>query len=196
MNSSGASRYEYRVFQRHLSDVQDYLESRGRLLTAKVSDEVYILSRLNTHTNLKIRCEKLELKTLRKRQGGLELWEPSLRVAFPITPELARRRLAPVLGGNLELENRKGSLALSDLIKIAERHEDLAPLRVEKMRRKYKLERDIGEIVRVSSGNKRIDSAAVESEDPGRASALIKELGLQGFANLSYPAFLQQWAFA
>lgn len=195
MDEQRTSRYEYRVFDGDVSWLERQFEQRARCRPEASSTQIYFLTRLNIDTNLKIRNEKLELKTLEARDGLLERWLSVFREDLPVPAQLVSGKALPELGITLQL-GRKGRLDIEDLVGIAERHRAFAPLVVNKKRRKYQLQEALAEIVQVSTGGgRRVESAAIESADADVANALIGDFGMMDLDNLSYPAFLQRWAF-
>src|SRR5580704_8968359 len=80
----GGSRYEFRIWDRSLSDVKERLEKLSRPQRAERTRETYIVSDTTYATNTKIRAGAMDIKILLRTDQGLEQWQPYLKADFPI----------------------------------------------------------------------------------------------------------------
>ena len=65
-------------------------------------------------------------------------------------------------------------------------------VKVHKRRTRYKIDGCMSEMTEVVADGKKIRTVAIESEDPARVIATVRQLGLDRFENISYPRGLKQ----
>jgi exopolyphosphatase / guanosine-5'-triphosphate,3'-diphosphate pyrophosphatase len=177
-------RWEWRTFGDALGDA----ETRLRELTperVQESDETYLLSGALDHA-VKAREELMDIKHLEQvNRDGLELWRPVMKSALPISPDEARSVLT-ALGMDappLSLERYE----VADLVAAAP---ELTLVPVHKSRRHYTFRGCMAEVTDLRTPDGSMRTIAVESEDPARVSAAVRELGLDSLPNVSVPAVL------
>jgi exopolyphosphatase/guanosine-5'-triphosphate,3'-diphosphate pyrophosphatase len=177
-------RWEWRSF----GDALGEAETRLRTLTAEwvqESDETYLLSGAVDHA-VKVREGLMDIKQLERVNGdGLQLWRPVMKSPLPISPDDARAVLA-ALGMDappLDLERYE----VADLVAAAP---GLTLVPVHKSRRHYTFRGCMAELTDLRTADGAMRTIAVESEDPARVSAAVRELGLDSLPNVSVPAAL------
>ena len=177
-------RWEWRTFGDELGDA----ETRLRALTPErlqESDETYLISGAVDHA-VKAREGLMDIKNLEQvNRDGLELWRPVMKSPLPISPADARAVLA-ALGIDappLELE----SYDVADLVGLGP---GVTLVPVHKSRRRYTFQGCMAELTDVRTADASMRTIAVESEDPARVSAAVRELGLDSRPNVSVPAAL------
>jgi exopolyphosphatase/guanosine-5'-triphosphate,3'-diphosphate pyrophosphatase len=151
-------RWEWRAFGRHFGEA----ESQLRALTPHVeqeSEEVYVLA--SPDVNVKLRDGQVDIKELRQVDAhGLEQWVPVRKEACTLD-----RFMAEFAGAG---KTRR-------------------PVRVHKRRRRYTLGGCLAELVDVEANGRSTRTIALESKDASQVVRAIGQLGLVGYANVSYP---------
>jgi exopolyphosphatase/guanosine-5'-triphosphate,3'-diphosphate pyrophosphatase len=154
------------------------------------SDEVYLLS-LESDASVKVRDGLMDVKRLeRVNEQGLEQWKPALKAAFPLSAVDAGAVLAAlgVPGPPPARSDYTLDQLLADLVQP---NPDLRVVDVHKVREHYMVGGCMAELseVRTDQGSRR--TIAVESEDPARVSAAVRELGLDSRPNVNVPRALK-----
>ncbi|HVX39201.1 MAG TPA: hypothetical protein VHB25_06475 [Gemmatimonadaceae bacterium] len=184
-------RWEWRAFDPPHKAARDALaradEPPGPPVT---SDEVYVLSRLSPH-NVKIRGGQLDVKMLEAtRASGLELWRPTLKARFPVTPA----ELAPVWHAwAITPPHRLAeSYTLDRLLReIVDAIPTLLAISVVKHRTRLTLAGCAGEHARIEIAGRELTTIAFEDEDPERVLHTVHAAGLDALPTSSYPAALK-----
>jgi exopolyphosphatase/guanosine-5'-triphosphate,3'-diphosphate pyrophosphatase len=154
------------------------------------SAEIYILSAVS-NDNVKIRHGLMDIKTLQQvNEDGLELWQPDMKASFPLRKEEILRafkalRVAP-------LPFRRDAYTPEQFIgelMNASRH--LRTIDVRKQRTGYLINGCIAEFARLTVEGLRIQTVALEAEDPVQVAATVRQLGLERLTNTSYPRGLK-----
>jgi len=182
-------RWEWRTFGTSFGEADrrfDVLQS-GR---AQESDEIYLLSP-HTDANVKVRDRLMDLKTLEQvNADGLEQWRPVMKAEFPL-PAAEVTKVCTALG--------VASIAGRDAYTLEQLQAELAQaprgvrvVRVHKQRRRYTISGCTAEMTDVVADGKPIRTVAIELEDPVRVLAAVREMGLDGFQNISYPRGLKR----
>ena len=182
-------RWEWRTFGGDLAAAAARLQASGTT-ALQVSDEVYLLSAL-CDANVKIRAGLMDIKRLEQTNGdGLEQWRPVLKAEFPLPAET----VAPVFealglpGPRLQrLDYSPGQLT-AELIGPEPR---LRALAVHKRRKRFRMGGCGCELTEVRAEGCVVTTLAVESEDPAAVIAVVRDLGLGGLPNQSYPRGLK-----
>ncbi|HET9322312.1 MAG TPA: hypothetical protein VFO03_00420, partial [Gaiellaceae bacterium] len=154
------------------------------------SDELYLLT-VEDGDTVKVRDGLLDVKRLEEvNDDGLERWRPVLKAAFP----LSAAGVGDVLTGlhvpvpALEL----AAYTLDELLgEVVRPRRDLLTVDVHKRRRRYSIGGCMTELADVRAAGEQTRTIAVESEDPARVLAVVRELGLGSLRNVSYPRGLK-----
>ncbi len=161
------------------------------LATEKVqeSDEIYLLSPV-TDANVKIRAELMDLKTLEQTsQAGLEQWRPVMKASFPLAPGdvgtvCAALGVPPPAG--------RDAFTLDQLVaELGAPARGVRAVVVHKRRLRYTINGCMSEMTEVVVDGAPVRTVAIESEDAGRVVEAVREMGLAGFPNISYPRGLK-----
>lgn len=177
-------RWEWRSFGRRFGEA----EARLAALTpagVQESDEIYLLSRAGA--NVKVRDALLDIKLLMQvNADGLEQWAPVLKAAFPL-PATEATKVFELL--RLPVPSRPlASCTLDDLKQeFAARGCAIREVAVHKRRTHYTIGSCMAELADVVANGKATRTIAIESEDAASVIHAVKELGLGGYANISYP---------
>ena len=176
-------RWEWRTFGERFGDA----DARFAGLTpgrVDESDEIYLLS-LASDASVKIRDGLMDVKRLERRDDdGLELWKPVMKASYPLpAPDVAA--VITALGVAVPPLAR-AEYTLDELItEVVGPRDDLMAVEVHKRREHYTVGGCLAELseVRTSQGSRR--TIAIESEDPARVIATVRELGLGSRRNVS-----------
>jgi exopolyphosphatase/guanosine-5'-triphosphate,3'-diphosphate pyrophosphatase len=177
-------RWEWRTFGESFGDA----EQRFAAFTpekVRESAEVYILSAVS-NDNTKVRDLLMDIKTLQQvNEDGLEQWKPIMKGAFPlpvaeITNVFAAFRVQPPAFARTEYTLQQ---FIDELIKTS-RH--LRAIDVKKVRTGYTINGCIAEMAEVTADGRKVRTVAIESEDPARVIATVRQLGLDRFPNINY----------
>lgn len=184
-------RFEFRVFGDRLDAERHALERSAETLEEdEPRTDIYFVVPDRVDASLKLRGEGLDLKLLRKRENGLELWEPAAEARFPVAAETL---LAGFLGpAGVAVDPGGGTVDRERLLVLARSAPVVRLVRVGKHRRRYRLAGAAAELTRLSVEGLAVSSMAVEDEDRHRVARAVAALGLSGRENTSYQRFLVQ----
>jgi exopolyphosphatase / guanosine-5'-triphosphate,3'-diphosphate pyrophosphatase len=148
------------------------------------SDEVYLVS-VHTNASVKLRDELADVKHLERIDGdGLELWQPVLKAAFPLSAEQTTMVLetlgveAPSLARTTyTLEQFRSEMVATN--------PDLRVVPVHKRRTRYVVDGCMVERTEIATGSRSIGTIAIESPDPALVRTTIERLGLAGRPNVN-----------
>jgi len=177
-------RWEWRWFGRRFREAETRLAALAPG-GVQESDEIYLLS--DAGGNVKVRDALLDIKVLKQvNADGLEQWTPVMKAEFPLPATEA----AKVFGAfRLPAPSRSGtSYTLDEIIKeLAALGCAIREVKVHKRRTRYTVGGCMAELCDVVANDKFTRTIAVESEDAARVIHAVKELGLGGYTNTSYP---------
>jgi exopolyphosphatase / guanosine-5'-triphosphate,3'-diphosphate pyrophosphatase len=182
-------RWEWRAFAPDFGAAKDRLAALGPAEVAE-SDELYLIS-VAGDDNVKVRNDVLEQKRLLQvNEDKLEQWLPVLKADFPVSADdigevlEALRVTPPAL--------TKAAYTLDELLDEVVRPSDaLRAIPVHKRRERFSLDGWLAEHTDVRSEGASTRTIAVESEDPARVMAAVRELELESFSNVSVPKALE-----
>ncbi len=185
MATGNPPRWEWRTFGDHFGGA----ESRFAALspTAVVeSSEFYVVSAAGVGS-VKLRDQMVDVKHLVMVDNeGLEQWIPTMKAAFP----LSSAEVTAVLDALGVDPPRPLSRAEYSLDAVREEvvapHPDLRVVPVRKRRHRYTLGGCLAELTDVHTDGASTRTIAIESEDPARVIATVRELGLATRPNVSF----------
>lgn len=195
--STPVPRWEWRTFSDDLAAAGSRLAALARgceppvpAPVAESSDEIYLLSALSD-ANVKVRGGHVEVKGLVQTDPvGLEQWRPLLRIGFPLPAETVARVFAAL--GLAAPELTRPRYPLEELLEeLVDPEPRLHAVPVHKTRTRYRVPGGMAELTSVTLNGRRVWTLAVESEDPAAVTTAVRELGLAGTGNLSYPRALR-----
>jgi exopolyphosphatase/guanosine-5'-triphosphate,3'-diphosphate pyrophosphatase len=153
------------------------------------SDELYFLA--PGGANVKIRDRLLDIKELQETDGdGLERWTPTMKQAFP----LSRTHVAAVVVafGVSPIAPERDAYTLDQFLdEIVEPMPDVRVVEVHKHRIRYLVGGCMSELTDVTVDGVPTRTIAAESEDEPAVLSAVRDLGLGGFINMSYPSGLR-----
>ena len=177
-------RWEWRSFGRRFGEAE---ESFARLTPSGVqeSDEIYLLSRAGG--NVKIRDALMDIKVLREvNADGLEQWTPVMKAGFPL-PAAEATKVLEALGLPIPTPVRASYTLDEFLGQFAAPGGTVRAVNVHKRRTRYTVGGCMAELSDVVANGKPTRTIAVESEDAAGVMRAVRELGLGGYTNTSYP---------
>ena len=177
-------RWEWRSFGRSFG----VAEARLAALTPEAvqeSDEVYLLS--GAGDNVKVRADLMDIKVLREvNADGLEQWTPVMKAGFPL-PASEVTRVFESLKLPLPALSR-ANYTLDEFIEaFAQPGGAIRRVNVHKRRVRYTVGGCTAEFSDVVANGKSTRTIAVESTDAQAVIRAVRELGLGGYTNTSYP---------
>ena len=178
-------RWEWRTFGERFGAA----DSRLAALTperVQESDEAYLLSR-EADASVKVREGLMDIKHLEQvNDDGLEQWMPVMKATFPLSADDVRAVLAALHIAGLSLA--RATYTLDQLVdELSHEKSDVVVVRVHKRREHHTLGGCMAELTEVRTENRVMRTIALESEDPARVIATVRQLGLGSFPNTSVP---------
>ena len=185
------ARWEWRTFGQAFGEAEDRIKSFPEE-KARKSSEVYILSR-NSLDNTKIRDMLMDIKTLQQVNADkLEQWYPVMKAGFPLTRDVLDKvfrawKVSPPVW-------RRDAYACDQFLdELVKPHPDLRAVAVEKERHGFTVNGCIVELADLKFDGSPVRTVAVETEDPARLMATVRELCLEGFENVNYLKALKRF---
>jgi exopolyphosphatase/guanosine-5'-triphosphate,3'-diphosphate pyrophosphatase len=175
-------RWEWRTFGDDLGDAETRLRATASEGTRE-SDEVYLVS-LESNASVKVRDGLMDVKELQVvDDDGLEQWKPVLKAEFPLAADDVRSVLA-ALGVDTPALGRS-AYSLDELLdEVVEPAAELRAVDVHKRREHHTVAGCRAELSEFRVGGRVRGTIAVESEEPGRVTAAVRELGLGSRPNV------------
>jgi exopolyphosphatase/guanosine-5'-triphosphate,3'-diphosphate pyrophosphatase len=181
-------RWEWRTFAASFGDADRRFSHvpPGRV---QESDELYLLAPASD-ANVKIRDRLMDIKILEQvNADGLEQWRPVLKAEFPL-PDAAAAQLCAVL--HVAPLSVRAAYTLEQVqVELTHPSRGVRAVHVRKKRRHYTVGGCLAEMTEVIADGHATRTIAIESEDPARVQAAVREMGLERFENISYPRALK-----
>ena len=177
-------RWEWRSFGRRFGAAEAHL---AQLTPSGVqeSDETYLLAPAGG--NVKIRDALMDIKVLREvNADGLEQWTPVMKAGFPI-PAAEAVRVLEALALPVPKPMRASYTQDEFIAQFAAPGAAVRVVTVHKRRVRYTVGGCMAELSDVVVNGKPTRTLAVESEDAAGVMQAVRELGLGGYSNTSYP---------
>jgi exopolyphosphatase/guanosine-5'-triphosphate,3'-diphosphate pyrophosphatase len=176
-------RWEWRAFGEAFDAAEKSLAGRSppRL---QESDELYLLS-VHSDSSVKVRDGLMDVKHLEEVDDeGLERWMPVMRAPFPLSAADVGSVLATL--GVAEPALARTAYTLDELVEeLVRPRAQLRAVPVHKRRKHHTFDGRMAEVTELRADGGTARTIAVESEDPARVSATVRELGLGGRPNVS-----------
>src|SRR5262249_53822016 len=135
---------------------------------------------------VKVRDGLIDVKHLeRVNEDGLEQWKPVLKEGFPLSSEAVSLALQAL---GVSATPARSVSTVDDLVRSSK---ELVAVSVRKRRVHYTLSGCMAELTDVQAEDRATRTIAVESEDPVRVIAAVRELGLGARPNVSFPRGLK-----
>jgi len=182
-------RWEWRTFGESFGEA----DARYAALTPsdiQETDELYFLSSANDE-NVKVRFDLMDIKTLVEvNADGLEQWKPVMKAKFPL-PAAEVKKVLEALGVPVPSVVRE-NYTLDQFVAELGEPNGLRAVKVHKKRVRYKINGCTSELTDVVADGQNTRTVALELEDAARVIATVREMGLGGLPNISYPRGLKQ----
>jgi exopolyphosphatase/guanosine-5'-triphosphate,3'-diphosphate pyrophosphatase len=182
-------RWEWRTFGESFGEA----DAKYAALTPsdiQETDELYFLSSANDE-NVKVRFDLMDIKTLVEvNADGLEQWKPVMKAKFPL-PAAEVKKVLEALGVPVPSLVRENYILDQFVAELGEPN-GLRAVKVHKKRVRYKVNGCTSELTDVVADGQNTRTVALELEDAARVIATVREMGLGGFPNISYPRGLKQ----
>jgi exopolyphosphatase/guanosine-5'-triphosphate,3'-diphosphate pyrophosphatase len=177
-------RWEWRSFGPRFGEA----EKRLAALTpgaVQESDEVYLLS--GAGGNVKVRAGLMDIKVLRQvNADGLEQWTPVMKAGFPISATDAAR-VFEGLQLPIPALSEKAYPLDAFIGQFAAPGGAIRAVKVHKRRTRFTVGGCMAELSDVVANGRPTRTIAVESEDAAGVIRAVRDLGLGGYRNTSYP---------
>lgn len=181
------ARWEWRSFGLRFGGAEERL---ARLTPSGVqeSDEIYLLS--GAGENVKVRDALMDIKVLREvNADGLEQWTPVMKAGFPLQAADATK-VFEALRLPMPTPVRASYTLDAFIAQFAAPGGAIRAVTVHKRRTRYTVAGCMAELSEVVANGKPTRTIAVESEDAAGVTRAVRELGLGGYTNTSYPRAL------
>jgi len=186
------ARYEFRVWAETLGDVKQQLQRFAMPSRAETSEEIYLISATTDGCNAKIRHSLVDIKILIATDRGLEQWIPVLKTGFPLESSVISAQIFP----SLKLEAPQLSKLRYEkddfLDEVISMQRKIEIVQVSKTRLQFALNTCQAEFASATINGLKQDTVAVEAADPDAVLRLIREIGINGAANISYIRWIKQ----
>jgi len=189
MSTPVVPRWEWRAFGRSFGAAEEKFGAQPPERVQE-SDELYLLSK-TVDENVKVRDGLLDVKQLEHVNGdGLEQWVPVLKEPFPLEASTAAVVLER-LGVPLPSPERDAYTFDEFVRELVTSIPDLLAVQVHKRRQRYTVGGCMTELTNLRTDVGETRTVAVESEDPNRVIATVRDLGLASLPNTSFPRGLK-----
>ena len=181
-------RWEWRTFGQRFGNADAAFAAMTSTGEAD-SDETYLLGTGSAEPSdvVKIRFDLMDIKVLREvSAAGLERWEPILKVGFPM-PATDVQRVAEALHLPAPSLARADYTLQQFLDEVTGTSGMVRPVDVHKHRVRYTVGGCSAECSDVVADGRTIRTIAIESEDAAAVVEAVRSVGLEGYANTSYP---------
>jgi len=189
----GGDRFEFRCWGDDLSAQRAALDGDWTFKGEEPSGETYLLGGADRFA-VKIRDGRFEVKEKLRREGRLELWRPVAGIAFPLSMDELAPWLEQAFGLSGEATAGEQDLDADALADFLSRHRAGHAFPVEKSRRRYELAGVLAEHVVVRAAGRRLETVAVEGEEPTAVHTGMRLLRVEDQDNQAYPAKLLELA--
>lgn len=186
-------RYELRAFSPSFGIVERRIREGGEPTGIRESWEVYLVTRHSGTWNVKFRDKHLDIKKLIDQSDELELWEPQVKLDLPLDAEKLCKVLVPALGIEEKNFGDLGEMDLSNLLDTLNHHcPQVVIVDLFKRRFGFEIGDCLAELAEVRINGAGIQTACIESTNPGSLKRLAYTLGLDVYRNVNYVKALQR----
>jgi exopolyphosphatase / guanosine-5'-triphosphate,3'-diphosphate pyrophosphatase len=176
-------RWEWRTFGDSFGSLESHFDSLA-LERVGEGDDLYLLSP-DSDASVKVREGLMDVKHLeRVNDDGLEHWMPVMKASFPLRAGDVRFVLETLQAVASPLERE--SYSLEELVELlAHSRPQVVALEVHKRREHYTLGGCMAERAELRTAKGVTRTIAVESEDPARVIAALREVDLDSRRNVN-----------
>ena len=183
-------RYEFRTWAPDLTGVRATVLGLSDKHESRESSEIYIVSAARSDVNPKVRDEKLDIKVLVAVRDGFERWEPRLKAAFPISDDVVRKELLPLLSATAA--GGRERYTVPELLDAVAGLEEVTAVEIFKRREIVAVGGYVAEFAEVLIEGRRLHTAAIESVDIKALQNARRFLDLEEHDNVSYPVAIKR----
>lgn len=184
-------RFEFRVWGEHVDDAAASLRrSTNPLGPVLRSTEMYVVALTRADVNAKIRGGLMDIKVLRAIVDGCEQWFPWTKAEFPLAAALIEVWF-PRLGVSGLVPARRTYDFDQFINELVRAEWALRAVAVDKVRNRFGVDGCLADLAHVVAEGRELQTLAIESIDLDALVALRRRLGLEGLANVNYPAALK-----
>ena len=182
-------RWEWRTFGSDFGAADETFAALEPELVQE-SDETYLLSP-GADAAVKIRAGLMDVKLLVEvNADGLEQWRPAMKETFPL-PRGEVDKVCAALGVAAPPPGTAAFSLNEFLAVLAEAERGVRAVAVHKRRLHYTVNGCMSEVTEVVAGGHKVRTLAIETTDAERVIATVRDLGLAGRENTSYPLWLK-----
>jgi exopolyphosphatase/guanosine-5'-triphosphate,3'-diphosphate pyrophosphatase len=184
-------RWEWRTFGARFEGTAESHFASLQAERVQDSDELYLLSTETSKSVVKVRAGLLDVKHLEQvNDEGLEQWRPVLKAGFPVAVTDVGSVFERLSVSDVSLS--RPAYSMDELVdELVRPSGQLSAVHVHKRRERYELGGCMAELTEVKAEGKATRTIAIESDDPARVIATVRELGLALRPNVSYPRGLK-----
>ena len=188
-NISAKPRFEFRTFGSGFEDIKYAMEEKTIPIPSDVQEgmfeEVYLISGTSDEVNVKVTGSQIDIKKFIQHKDKLEEWETVSKTGFPVTKQYLVQELFPVLEVDIPVIP-EGDYDFNQVIRLARKHKDLQPVRVQKRRQAYIINLAICEFAEVLIENNYISTVSVKAAEADEVLQTMKDIGLDDFEGANY----------
>ena len=180
-------RWEWRAFGPRFPEMDARIGAASP--EARTSIDTYVLSRASD-ANVKFRHGLLDVKLRDRAEGGLELWRPVLKAAFPV----AAGTVADVFGywRLPPPEHLRRDYTMLQLLRdVVALRPELHAVVVAKRRASAEIDGCTAEAAVLTFDGHTVHTIAIEAADPDRVRRVVRSLGYDLGTNINYIAALK-----
>ena len=182
-------RFEFRTFGHDLSESSKLMAELSISVPENVrhrrSEEIYIVSRANNYNNIKIRDGRLDIKTNVKNLKGLEQWNPTIKVEFPISKTVIINDIFSAF--NIKIQRLiKNEYHLHEFLNLIGKNNYLQIVKVNKERFGYMVNNTICELANVKINDIKLVSISSESAEIDDIIKTLDDIKLSNIENINY----------
>ncbi len=193
MTKHTEARYEFRIFGLDLQPYKQKLAELSEKSQTRQMQWVYLLATGNTDNNVKIGEGVTDIKVLKERYKGLELWSPFFVREFPLHTDVIKTVVFSALGVSNPKFSRIEYTLEQFIAELITPDRNLPVAYVNKKRQGYYLNDCIAEIAEIIVNGAFIKTMCIESENPEKVLATKKLLGIdESLENVNYPLALKR----
>ena len=186
MNNEKKARYEFRIFGQGFGRETDEIRQRSACNEIEEVLDIYLVTAANDSNNVKIRNKSLGIKVLLSVEDCLELWQPGLKLDFPMAASVAGAEAFRALAVKTPALPQTEMDVQSFIVKSIRSHPEVRVAEVFKRRSHFQIGRCMVEIDELLVNGAAIQSISVECEEAAEVLRVRQLLDMQRYPNTSY----------
>ena len=186
MNTNNKARYEFRIFGQGFGRETDEIRQRSACNEIEEVLDFYLVTTPNDINNVKIRNKSLGIKVLLSVENCLELWQPSLKLDFPMAASVAGTETFRALAVETPHVSQTEIDMQGFMRQIIHSHPEVWVAAVFKRRSHFQVGRCMVEIDELLVNGAAIQSISLECDDAAEVLRVRQLLDMQRYPNTSY----------